>query len=359
MDQQDAYAAAGVSTTGADEGVAGLVSVLASIDPGREKLTVLKSGHYANVLRVGPNLGIAVSTDGVGSKVIVAEQLGKFDTIGIDCVAMNVNDLICVGATPIALLDYIAVEQAEPEMLRQIAVGLKDGAEQAGVEIPGGELAQLPELIKGHPSPTGFDLVAASFGTIALDAIITGSTIEPGDVVIGLPATGVHSNGLTLARRALIDETGWTTDTHVEELGRTVGEELLEPTAIYVKPILEMIEGPVDLRGMAHITSGGMLNLLRLEAEVGYEIDSALPVPAVFKLIQQHADVSDAEMYQVFNMGCGFCCVVAAADEQAALDQLRAHYPDAKTIGRATDEAGVVQVRELGLVGRDGKLFQN
>lgn len=359
MDQQDAYAAAGVSTTGADQGVAGLVAVLASIDPGREKLTVLKSGHYANVLRVGPNLGIAVSTDGVGSKVIIAEQLGKFDTIGIDCVAMNVNDLICVGAKPIALLDYIAVEQADPEMLRQIAVGLKDGAEQAGVEIPGGELAQLPELIKGHPSPTGFDLVAASFGTIALDQIITGSTIEPGDAVIGLPATGVHSNGLTLARRGLIDEAGWATDTHVEEFSRTIGEELLEPTAIYVKPILEMIEGPVDLRGMAHITSGGMLNLLRLEAEVGYEIDSALPVPAVFKLIQQHAGVSDAEMYQVFNMGCGFCCVVAAADEQAALDQIRAHYPAARTIGRATGEAGVVQLRELGLVGREGKLRQS
>ena len=165
-------------------------------------------GHYASVLRVAPNLGIALATDSVGSKVIVAEQAGRFDTIGIDCVAMNVNDLICVGAEPLALLDYIAVERADPAMLREIAVGLRAGRRggrhrdprRRGLPGPGGD-----------PRPSvadGFDLVGSAFGTVALDAIIDGSACRPGDAVIGLPSSGVHSNGLTLARRALLEDGG-------------------------------------------------------------------------------------------------------------------------------------------------------
>src|SRR3954451_13158171 len=198
-----AYAEAGVDSGRAESAVAGLVAVLRTIDTGRESRAVLGSGHYANVLRVTDDLGIALSTDGVGSKIIVAEELGRYDTVGIDCIAMNVNDVICVGAEPLAVLDYIAVEKADPDVLRQIAVGLKAGAEAACVEIPGGELAQLPELIRGHPSPYGFDLVGACFGTVALDGMVIGDRIEPGDPVLGLPSSGVHSNGLTLARRTL------------------------------------------------------------------------------------------------------------------------------------------------------------
>src|SRR6202043_3950850 len=202
--------------------------VLSAIDVGRPSRTVPLPGHYASVVRVADNLGIALATDSVGSKVIVAEQLPRFDTIGIDCVAMNVNDLICVGAEPIALLDYIAVERAEEAMLRELAVGLRAGAELAGVEIPGGEVCQVPEVLRGHPSPYGFDLVGSAFGTVALDAIVDGSKCRPGDGGIGLPASGVHSNGLTLARRVLTDLT--------EQLegGVTVADLLLEPTTIYV-----------------------------------------------------------------------------------------------------------------------------
>src|SRR5918997_5121925 len=145
-----AYASAGVDTTRADSAVAALVGVLRTIDPGRPSRAVLGSGHYANVLRIDDRTGIALSTDGVGSKIIVAEEMGKYDTVGIDCIAMNVNDVICVGAEPLAVLDYIAVEQADPAVLEAIGVGLKAGAEQAGVEIPGGEVAVLPELIRGH-----------------------------------------------------------------------------------------------------------------------------------------------------------------------------------------------------------------
>src|SRR2546423_7972494 len=249
---EDAYARAGVDSSRAEQAVAGLVDALRHIDPGRPSRAVLGSGHYANVLRIDDRVGIALSTDGVGSKVIVAEELGRFDTVGVDCIAMNVNDVICVGAEPLAVLDYVAVESADPDMLREIAVGLKEGAEQAGVEIPGGELAQLPELIRGHPSPYGFDLVGACFGTVALDSIVAGSRIEPGDVVIGLPSSGVHSNGLTLARRALPN-----LDEAPPELGgRTVGETLLEPTVIYVRAVMDLLRSDIDVRGLAHITSG-------------------------------------------------------------------------------------------------------
>src|SRR5205807_1457744 len=197
------------------------VDVLSRIDTGRERLTVALPGHYASVVRIGENLGIALATDSVGSKVIVAEQAGRFDTIGIDCVAMNVNDLICVGAEPLALLDYVAVERADPALLAELAEGLRAGAEDAGVEIPGGEVCQLPEVIRGHPSPYGFDLVGSAFGTIKLDAIVDGCAVAPGDALIGLPSSGVHSNGLTLARRALLQDGGLSLDAPPAELAGT------------------------------------------------------------------------------------------------------------------------------------------
>src|SRR3954447_2199760 len=334
-----AYAEAGVDTGRADTAVAGLVAVLRTIDPGRESRAVLGSGHYANVLKIADGLGIALSTDGVGSKVIVAEELSKFDTVGIDCIAMNVNDVICVGAEPIAMLDYIAVEGADPEQLRQIAVGLKEGAEQAGIEIPGGELAQLPELIRGHPSPYGFDLVGACFGTVDLDSVVTGAAVQPGDAVIGIPSSGVHSNGLTLARRALPD----LDETPPELGGRTVGETLLEPTVIYVRAVMDLLRSDVDVRGLAHITSGGLGNLLRLEADVGYRIDSPLPTLPIFDLIAARSGADDAELHEVFNMGCGFCCVVPAAQGDAALAIVAKHHSGAAVVGRATADAGLVE----------------
>jgi phosphoribosylformylglycinamidine cyclo-ligase len=343
-----AYAASGVDTSRADSAVAALVGVLRTIDPGRPSRAVLGSGHYANVLRIDDRTGIALSTDGVGSKILVAEALGRFDTVGIDCIAMNVNDVICVGAEPIAVLDYIAVEDADPEQLRQIAVGLKEGAEQAGVEIPGGELAQLPELIRGHPSPHGFDLVGACFGTVALDAIVTGASARPGDVVIGLPSSGVHSNGYTLARRAL-PELGDTPD---ELGGRRVGDVLLEPTVIYVRAALDLLRSPdVEVRGLAHITSGGMLNLLRLEADVGYRIDRPLPVPPVFDLIADGASVPAEEMWEVFNMGCGFCVIVPAEQADATVELASDRHRGAAVIGSVTDTSGVVELPGVGLRG--------
>jgi phosphoribosylformylglycinamidine cyclo-ligase len=311
---------------GADDPVETLVSVLSTINPGRPSRSVVAPGHYASVLAIDELTGVATCTDGVGTKIIVAEQARRFDTIGIDCVAMNVNDVICVGAEPLAMVDYLAVDRADPEVAGAIGTGLARGAELAGIEIVGGELAQLGEIVNG------LDLAGACFGTVSLDSLVTGAAIEPGDAVVGLPSSGLHSNGYTLARSALA-EIPFDDD----RLGRPLGEVLLEPTEIYVKPIVELLRSDVDVRGLAHITSGGLDNLLRLEAEVGYEIDDPLPVPPVFTLIQEQGDVGDDEMHEVFNMGCGFCVVVAAAHEEPAMKALQASYPDARRIGRAIE----------------------
>jgi phosphoribosylformylglycinamidine cyclo-ligase len=333
------YARAGVDQAGAGSAVRALVDVLAGIQTGLPSRSALASGHYASVLRLDDSRGLALSCDGVGTKVVVAEALGRLDTVGIDCIAMNVNDVICVGADPIAVLDYIAVEQADPAAIAQIARGLRAGAEDAGVEIPGGELAVLPELIRGHPSPGGFDLLGFCVGLVDLDAIITGADVQPGDAIIGLPSSGVHSNGLTLARRVLGDR----------------DERLLEPTVIYVRAIRELIESPVEVRGLAHITGEGFLNLLRLHAEVGYLVDRPLPVPELFTEIAERGSVEPAEMYEVFNMGCGFCCVVAHEAAEEAVSILDRRHPGAAVIGRTTTAQGVVELARPGLRGtRDG-----
>ena len=321
----DAYAKAGVDQGAADSAVAGLIRALGAIRLDRPSRQVPLPGHYASVIRLDERTGIALSADGVGTKLLLAEQLGRFDTVGVDCVAMNVNDVICVGAEPLAMLDYIAIERADPEICEQIGAGLAHGAELAGIEIPGGELAQLGEMIRG------FDLAGACFGTVALDAIVDGSTVRAGDPVIGLPSSGIHSNGYTLTRTALQD-----IPLDDERLGQPLGELLLEPTEIYVKAVLELLRSEVEVRGLAHITSGGLGNLLRLAAEVGYEIDAPLPIPPIFELIRERSGAGDDEMHEVFNMGCGFCCIVAAGEEAAALDILRRRHPGAQRIGRAT-----------------------
>jgi phosphoribosylformylglycinamidine cyclo-ligase len=343
----DAYAQSGVDPAAADAGVAALVGVLRTIELGRAPRAVPLPGHFAAVLRVAPNLGVALATDGVGSKLIVAETAQRYDTVGVDCVAMNVNDVVCVGAEPIAVLDYLAVERADAGVMREIAQGLKRGAELAGVEIPGGEVAVLPELIRGHPSPNGFDLTAACVGLVRLDAIVTGAGCHPGDALIGVPSSGLHSNGYSLARRALAP---LALDERPPALGgATVADVLLEPTTIYVRAVLELLRSGLRVHGLAHITGGGLLNLTRLNPDVGFTIDDPLPVQPVFGLVKELGGVADAEMWEVFNMGCGFCAVVPQATVDAAAALLAAHHAGARRIGAVTDRAGVVELPALGL----------
>jgi phosphoribosylformylglycinamidine cyclo-ligase len=319
---RDAYSAAGVSQRDADSAVAALTAHLGRIDTGKPSRVVPLPGHYASVLRLDDRTGIAFGTDGVGTKMIVAEQLGRFDTIGIDCVAMNVNDLVCVGAEPIAMLDFVLCREADAEICGQIGQGLRVGAEQAGVEIPGGEIAQVGDVV------SGWELGGSAIGLVALDEIVTGDRIAPGDALIGLPSSGLHSNGYTLARKVLAD-----VPLDDERLGRPLGDVLLEPTTIYVRAVLELLASEVDVHGLAHITGDGINNLGRLRHDVVYDVSDPLPVPGVFELIRELGGIADVEMQEVFNMGMGFVCVVPEADAPAAVELLGGRHSGTRAVG--------------------------
>ena len=331
---QSAYARAGVSQSGAEAAVDALLASLSRIETGKPSRNVPLPGHYASVLRIAEGQGIAFGADGVGTKMVLAERMGRFDTVGIDCIAMCVNDLVCVGAEPIALVDTILCRDADPGVIGQIGVGLRAGAEQAGIEIPGGEIAQVGDVV------SGWELSASAIGLVPLEGIITGAEIAAGDVLVGMPSSGLHSNGYTLARKAVAD-----VPLDDERLGRPLGEVLLEPTVIYVRALLELIGSDVAVHGLAHITGDGVNNLLRLSREVGYEITDPLPVPPVFDLIAELGGVEEAEMHEVFNMGCGMIAVVPGADAEAAVAMLAAHHPGTRHIGRVSDHAGSVARR--------------
>jgi phosphoribosylformylglycinamidine cyclo-ligase len=329
------YESAGVNTVKEEAALAGLLRwVGKTLAFGRHR-SALDFGYFATVMDLGNNLGLALSSDGVGTKLLVAEMLDKYDTVGIDCVAMNVNDLLCVGAEPLCMLDYIAVQEADPELLTAIGKGLYEGARQANISIPGGEIAQVKELIRGIREGRGFDLAGACVGMVPMDRIIIGQHIQPGDAVIGLRSSGIHSNGLTLARDVFFRRAGYAPDRQVPELGRTIGEELLEPTRIYVREVIALLQAGVEIRAMAHITSDGLLNLARVQAEVGYVLET-LPTPQpIFSLLQQLGGVTDEEMFQVYNMGIGFCLVVPEPAVNRVLQDLKQQHVEALYLGRA------------------------
>jgi phosphoribosylformylglycinamidine cyclo-ligase len=318
---------------------------------------VLGIGFYANVLRIADNLGLAISTDGVGTKILVAEMMRRYDTLGIDCIAMNANDIICVGAEPLAMVDYLAVQEARPEVLEQIGKGLYEGAVQANINIPGGELAQLRDMITGINPGEGIDLMGTCVGTVALDKMVLGQDMRPGDVVVGLASSGIHSNGFTLARRALFQAAGYRPEQHVAELGRSVGDELLEPTRIYVKPVWQMLTEGLPVRALYHITGDGLLNLPRGDAPLGFDLEW-LPQPQpIFDLIRRSGNVDLGHMYYTFNMGVGFC-VVAPESAVERIKAIAGEYGiDAWALGTVVpDERKRVWLRPVGLVG-EGEEF--
>ena len=314
-------------------------------------------GYFANVIHLGRGMGLALTTDGVGTKVLIAQMLGRYDTIGIDCVAMNVNDLICVGAEPVSMLDYIATERVSPDILEAIGRGLHDGVRQAGVNIVGGEISQLPELIRGHAPGTGLDLVGMCIGIVPIEKVNEGQTVQSGDVIVGLESSGVHSNGLTLARKALFERAGFTHDTYREELGRTIGEELLVPTQIYVRQIVELQAQGLPLKALVNITSDGFLNLARIRPAVGFRLRN-LPEPhPIFQLIRDSGSVELNDMFIAFNMGIGFCVIVPP--DRDVIQQLHdAIRPFGKSyeIGEVVDHAPRhVYLEDSGLVGHNGR----
>ncbi|MBV8508049.1 MAG: phosphoribosylformylglycinamidine cyclo-ligase [Alphaproteobacteria bacterium] len=332
------YQTAGVDTAAAQSGLQKIIASIKQTWPAPDTIGAVRLdiGYFANVIDIG-GIGLAICTDGVGSKTIIAQMMGRYDTIGIDCVAMNVNDVICVGARPISMVDYIAVESADAEMLGAIAIGLAAGAKQAGISISGGEISQLKDVIRG------FDLIGMAVGIVPLDRIITGRDLTPGDVIIGLESNGIHSNGLTLARQAFFERAKLPIDHVFPELGISLGEEMLRPTLIYVPEILDIINGVSSVKALINITGDGLLNLPRVDATVGFEVDNLPPAPPIFRLIQQYGAVGNAEMFEVYNMGVGFCVLVAERDRDSALAILQRHGRRAQVIGRviADDSKGV------------------
>ena len=353
------YEESGVANTG--DVLSGLlvwVNQTLTFRKGRVGDSRMDIGFYANVLDLGHGIGLAISTDGVGTKILIAEMVGKYDTIGIDCVAMNVNDLICVGAEPIAMLDYIAVHRADPRILEEIGRGLYAGAEQANISIPGGELAQLGSMIGGLKPDAGVDLVGTCVGIVRRNGrILMGQDIEDGDVILGLASTGVHSNGYTLARESLFTRGGFTIESQPSTLQHPIGDELLTPTRIYVRPALDLLESCPGLRALAHITSDGFLNLLRIPGSFRYVIQCLPPTLPIFDLIQNAGDVSTAEMYRVFNMGIGLCAIVASSEAESAIHLCASHGFPVSRIGvvRRSDDPEVV-LEPAGLRG-EGDLF--
>jgi phosphoribosylformylglycinamidine cyclo-ligase len=336
ISSQAAYRAAGVDSDEADLGLHRLVKQIIRTWPPRGKFggVQLEIGYFANVIDIGGGMGVAICMDGVGSKAIIAQMMDRYDTIGIDCIAMNVNDLICLGARPVSLVDYIAVEQVSAEILEAIGVGLAEGAEQAGISISGGEIAQLGDVVHG------FDLAGTAFGTIQLDKVITGRNIEPGDRIIGIQSSGIHSNGLTLARKAFFKRaTPISLDQPVPGADTRLGEELLRPTLIYVREIMEILERVPNVKAFVNITGDGLLNLNRVENQaVGFVIDEMPETPPIFKMIQEYHPITNAEMFEVFNMGVGFCVVSSEVDVVPVLTILEKHNRKAWVIGKVVED---------------------
>jgi phosphoribosylformylglycinamidine cyclo-ligase len=360
-DRDASYRASGVHVEAEDEALKRLVRRLAPTYRFAEPSArvALEIGFFATVMDVAGGIRLVLSCDGVGTKLLVAEAMRRFDTVGIDLVAMNVNDVLCVGARPFAMLDYVAVERIRGDVLEAFASGLARGAEHAGIAIPGGEIAQVGEMIRGLRPGEAFECAGFAIGLLPPGREpIVGRGIRPGDRVLGLRSSGLHSNGYTLARRVLLADAGLALDARLPELSRTLGEELLEPTRIYVRSVLALLESGVDVRGLAHVTGEGLLNLTRLAAPATYVLDG-LPEPLpVFRAIRRLGRITDAEAYVVFNMGIGFCVVVPPGEVDRAGAILRRAGEDPVLLGRVEEgpEKPVVVLPTLGLRGHGNRL---
>jgi phosphoribosylformylglycinamidine cyclo-ligase len=354
-DESLTYAASGVDTDAASAGLAHLLSWVGRTQSFREGIgeAMVPNGFFANVLRMSDRLSLAISTDGVGSKSAVAQLVGSYEGIGWDAVAVNVNDVVCAGAEPVAMVDYISLQHPHGDLLGELGKGLHDGAERARVAIVGGELSQHPDTLTGPREGYAFDISGTCVGILDGAAPITGSEVGVGDVVLALPSNGIHANGMTLARMVLLAN-GQGHDRYLDECGLTVGEELLRPTHIYVPEALAVMRAGVNVHGFAHISGDGLLNLLRLDSEVGYRFDALPNVSPIFDVIQREGGVSDAEMWRVFNMGVGFCVVVSVSDVDRALEAIRGVGGEATVAGEVVPGPKRIELPTMGLIGQDG-----
>lgn len=278
-------------------------------------------------------------TDGVGTKLMIAFMMDRHDSIGIDAVAMCVNDIVVQGAEPLYFLDYIACGEAAPEKIEAIVKGVADGCQQAGCALVGGETAEMPGLY----GQDEYDLAGFAVGACEKSQLITGEAIKAGDVLIGLSSSGIHSNGYSLVRKVFLQDAKWSLTDFVEELGCTLGEELLRPTRIYVKPVLKAME-KFQLKGLAHITGGGFIeNIPRMLPEgLGAELsEKNWKVPPVFQLISSLGQIDHKEMYNIFNMGIGMVIAVSREDAPGLLKHFSENGETAYEMGVVTDKEGI------------------
>jgi len=290
-------------------------------------------GHYAGIVQIPGNKFLATHTDGVGTKIIIANMLKKYDTIGIDCIAMNVNDIICIGATPISFVDYIAANKNNQNIFKKVVRGLAKGAKQAQVPIIGGETAIMPDLFSGKNF--AMDLAGTVVGILSKKEMMLGKSIKSGGVIIGVKSSGLHSNGYTLARSVLLSK--YKLSSRIKRIGH-LGSAMLKPTEIYVKPVLEAL-AKYKIHGLAHITGGSFTKLLRLK-NIGYDLDNLPKTPPLMQLIQD-CGVESKEMYKTFNMGIGFCVIAPKVNVAKIRSIFKKHKFVTYEIGKITSKKGV------------------
>ncbi|MCL4329933.1 MAG: phosphoribosylformylglycinamidine cyclo-ligase [Candidatus Thermoplasmatota archaeon] len=292
--------------------------------------TIGNLGLFTSLIDLG-NFAIAFNTDNVGTKSIVAEMANKYDTIGIDCVAMNVNDTITSGAEPVAMVDYIELNEVDPEVARQIGVGLNVGAQMANITIVGGETSIVPDLVK-H-----IDLAGTVFGIVQKNQIISGENITDGDLIFALGSSGLHSNGFTTVRKIIADN-GISLDSKFPGDNKKTMEVLLEPTRIYVREVLDILD-VVDVKGMANITGGGVRNITRLK-DMKYVIDSPMEPQNVFTRILEMGKIPYSEAYETFNMGMGFMLIIDPESKRDLINRLR-NKVNVREVGHVENGSGI------------------
>jgi len=314
------YSEAGVDIDASEKATEALIAQIKNVGRKGDGEAIKLDNGFAGLVKLGDG-ALAMCTDGVGSKLLLAEEMDSIHTVGIDCVAMNTNDLICVGAEPLSFVDYVALDKPDEELMAKLGKGLAEGCKQSNCTLSGGETAILPELVHG------FDIAGTSVGYVKQDKIIDGTKISEGDVLIGLKSSGPHSNGYTLIRKLFNGD-------------KEIGKQLVEPTRIYVKEVMNLIK-QVEVHGIAHITGGGLDNISRINDNFQYVIDNPLPVPSIFDWLQQRGDVEDSEMYRTFNMGMGMIIVVENNDAEKSVSLLGEY---AQIIGSVKNGKGVMHI---------------
>ena len=311
------YSEAGVDIDASEKATEALIAQIKGVNRKGDGEAIKLDNGFAGLVKLGDG-ALAMCTDGVGSKLLLAEEMDSIHTVGIDCVAMNTNDLICVGAEPLSFVDYVALDKPDEELMAKIGKGLAEGCKQSNCTLSGGETAILPELVHG------FDIAGTSVGYVKQDEIIDGTRISDGDTLIGLKSSGPHSNGYTLIRKLFDGD-------------KELGKKLVEPTRIYVKEIMALIK-QVEVHGIAHITGGGLDNISRINNNFQYVIDNPLPVPSVFDWLQEKGNIEDKEMYRTFNMGMGMVIIVNKDDVEKSVSILGEH---AQVIGSVRNGQGI------------------